>query len=225
MEETTELDLKHILKTLLAKKLFIIIMILFFGNAAFFSTYFLMTPKYTSYISMYVNNVKNVSDTRTDINDMQASARLVNSYISILESTTVLKKVANDSNLGYTTKEIKDMMATEVVPNTEIFRVNIENADPNHAAIIANAIADITPNELSKFVEASSVKVIDFATPAVEPSSPNIKINTAIGILLGFMLSIGIVLLREIFDVRIKTEEDLNKMFDLPVLGSIPEMD
>ena len=55
---------------------------------------------------------------------MQASARLVKSYISILESTSVLKKVAYASNLGYTSKEIKDMMTTEVVTNTEIFRVN-----------------------------------------------------------------------------------------------------
>ena len=55
---------------------------------------------------------------------MQASARLVKSYISIFESTSVLKKVANASNLGYTSKEIKDMMTTEVVTNTEIFRVN-----------------------------------------------------------------------------------------------------
>lgn len=223
MEEITELDLKQIIEILLAKIRIIIILTLLFGVAAFSYTYFLVTPLYTSSFSMYVYNAKSAQGEKTNSSDLDASKRLVNTYVAIIKSNSVLEKVEKAANLGYTANEIREMMSADAIDNTEMLRVYIKNANPEHAAMLANTIAEVTPNELAYYV-ASSVKVIDYATPAKEPSSPNIKNNVAIGAFLGLILSITFVLLKEIFDVRIKTEEDLERMFHLPVLGAIPEI-
>ncbi|NLV69310.1 MAG: polysaccharide export protein, partial [Clostridiales bacterium] len=55
--------------------------------------------------------------------------------------------------------------------------------------------------------------------------TPNVKLNTAIGFLLGLILSVLLVLLLDMLDVTIRSEEDLTKLVDIPVLGVIPTID
>lgn len=41
--------------------------------------------------------------------------------------------------------------------------------------------------------------------------------------MLGLVLSVGVVVLRELLDNRIKSEEDVRKYLELPVIGVIPD--
>ena len=59
---------------------------------------------------------------------------------------------------------------------------------------------------------------------STSPVSPNVRNNTILGALLGFVLSISFILLRELFDVRVKSADDLVTRFQYPVLGTIPEI-
>jgi succinoglycan biosynthesis transport protein ExoP len=54
-----------------------------------------------------------------------------------------------------------------------------------------------------------NVTVLKQATPPVEPSSPNLIKNIGASIAGGLMLGVGLVLLREHFDRRLRTAEDL----------------
>ena len=51
------------------------------------------------------------------------------------------------------------------------------------------------------------------------PSSPNLKINVALSLVLGTILGAGIAFVLELFDRRIRSADDLRGLFDLPVLG------
>lgn len=223
-EDIAELDIKHVVQVLLAKIKFIVVAVLAFGVIAFSVTYFLVTPLYLSSISLYVSNAKIMQQTRIDSNDIDASTKLVNTYMAIVQSDAILNKVATIAHLDYTASDIRKMMSMEAVANTEIFTVGIENPNPKRAAKLANTLAKVTFTELVNYLEGSSVKVIDYATIADKPSSPNMKLNTLIGVLLGLMVSIAFVVLQDMLDVRIKTEEDLEHLFSLPILCAIPDM-
>jgi capsular polysaccharide biosynthesis protein len=54
------------------------------------------------------------------------------------------------------------------------------------------------------------------------PVKPVVPLNTAIGFLLGLMLSTGIVFLLEYLDKTLKTEEDIEKYVAVSVLANIP---
>jgi chain length determinant protein EpsF len=59
-------------------------------------------------------------------------------------------------------------------------------------------------------------------TPAMEPvesSSPKILLNIILSVLLGGMLGVGVALLMELMDRRIRSEEDLEAAMGIPVLG------
>ena len=85
-----------------------------------------------------------------------------------------------------------------------------------------NALAEVAPGEIEKIVEGSSAKIIDYGKVPVNPSSPNRRNNVVLGVLAGVAVAILYITLRFLLDVRIKDEEDIYAMFELPVLASIP---
>jgi chain length determinant protein EpsF len=71
--------------------------------------------------------------------------------------------------------------------------------------------------------QQTNIAVLTKATPPLKPSSPNILLNTLIAIVLGTLLGVGIALLMELIDQRVRSVEDLMQLAGLPVLGVIPE--
>jgi receptor protein-tyrosine kinase len=59
-------------------------------------------------------------------------------------------------------------------------------------------------------------------TPSA-PSSPKVARNTALGLLLGFLLGVGVAVLLERLDRRMKTVEELEATYQLPLLAAIPQ--
>ena len=88
--------------------------------------------------------------------------------------------------------------------------------------MLANAIAEVAPGEIERFVEGSSAKIVDYAKLPTSPSSPNPNRNMILGGLIGFVLALIYITVRFLMDVRIREEEDLAVLFDIPVLGQIP---
>lgn len=67
----------------------------------------------------------------------------------------------------------------------------------------------------------TDVSMLNVAVPPLKPSSPRIMLNSALSLLLGTMLGLGFVLLAEMVDRRIRTDNDILQLAGLPVLGSI----
>ena len=57
------------------------------------------------------------------------------------------------------------------------------------------------------------------------PQCVNERLNIAIGFVLGIMIGVFIVFLREYFDNTIKTREDVERHLGLPLIGSVPVID
>lgn len=225
MEETNEISLQEIFMILWNKVWVIILCTLIGGVAAFGISAFVLDPTYTSRVSMYVNSNTERENTIANLNDINASQKLVSTYIEILKSDNVLSKVITETGFTYTPEQIRKMLTASAVNGTEIFEVKITTKDANEAAVIANTIAAVAPEEIIRVVKAGSVELIDEAVPATSPSSPNVLLNTIIGLMLGGVLSVLGVLVAEMLDNRIKHEDDLKKAFDFPILGTIPDLE
>lgn len=219
-----ELDLKDLLTLLWHKALWIILSILLGGALMFSLAYFLMTPIYTATAQMYVYNTNRLSVANgVSQSDLMASQKLVDTYIVILKSDSVLTKVASRVDLGYDAEQIRKMLSASSTNGTEAFSITINNPDKEHAQRIVNTIAEVAPSEIVRVVKAGSVEVIDYAKIPQEPSSPNIPIYTVVGALLGAILSVLVIILTKIFDTTIHTENDMGD-FNIPLLGVIPSL-
>ena len=182
-----------------------------------------ITPLYRASVMIYVNNVK--SSQQVDYisaSNLATSQQLVNTYVNIIQSDTVLEKVARSTDTDYTAAQIRAMMTAEQVDETELFFVYITHPDPRMAAEIANAVAEVAPGEIESFVEGSSTKIIDYAKVPTGRYTPSYRKNAMLGAAGGFLLAAAYVAVMQLLDVRIKSEEDLTQLFGAPVLGQIP---
>ena len=81
--------------------------------------------------------------------------------------------------------------------------------------------------EEAKVAEASvatEVQVVDSGTLPEEPAKPKKALTLLLAALLGALASSGFVVVRELLNRTIKNSDDVANYLELPVLGSVPEM-
>ena len=229
MEKAKEINILALCKSLLRKAWLIVLCAVVFGIGGYIYTDQCVDPMYRSSILLYVNSSAS-TDNKDNISssDLATSQRLVKTYIIILRSDPVMDKVA--ANLERSTGKklsgaaINGMITAGAEDETEVFRVSVSNTDPVLAAEVANAVAAVAPKEIEAVILGSSAKVVQQATVAGAPYSPNKTRQAALFAVIGAVLAIAFVLIREFMDVRIKSEEDLAEICDAPILGYIPEL-
>ena len=139
-----------------------------------------------------------------------------------------MEQARYEGQLPYTYEQLRSKVSGSSEGNTPIFKITVTDPNPEMAANICNTVVEIMidPNSgISGIVEGSSVSVIDYAVVAKSASSPSYMKNTAIGMLLGFVIACGIIILLSLMDSTIREEEFLlEKYKDIPVLASIPDL-
>lgn len=225
--EFIEIDLKRIWYAIWHRIWMVAVSAVLCAIMVFFITFQFVTPKYESSAMFYVNNNSvSVGDASFSITsgDISAAKSLVDTYIVILNSKACLNSVIDYAGVDMTYSDLKSMLSAGAVNSTEIFRVTVTSDDPKEAEKLANAIAYILPKRISTIVEGTAAKVVDHAVKASSPSSPDYTKNAVMGFLIGLALSVVVIALREIFDVTIRDEEDIERCCDYPILSSVPDM-
>ncbi|MFR5876220.1 MAG: YveK family protein [Eubacterium sp.] len=229
MDETKEIDidLRKIFYMMRTKLIFIVLATVLFAVAAGCFTHFFIAPTYSATIKMYAYSDADRVSTDSSITQTQLNTaqELVSTYIYILKSDTVLKLVASDLGLNTSPGALKSMIDANQVEGTIAFQVTVNSKDPELSAKIANSIAKIAPDEIARIVNAGGVEVIDLASVPQSPSSPNTRKNIMIGALAGFVLSFAGFFVYEMFDTTITNTKDLEREFDIPILGTIPKLE
>lgn len=227
-EETIEIDFMQLIRLAITRIRLIVFIVFVCAVSAFLVSKFLLTPMYTASATLYVNSNKTTVSQNITINDIDTSRELVSLYAEFIESDTVLEQVAatvsNDTEIPFTTKDIRAMISSSGVNETALMQITATTPSPELSQIVANAVADLAPDRITEFMEGSSVKVVDYAKLPEGASSPNVAKNTVMGFVLGAIIAFGLVFIMELMDTRIKNEDDLKKMFDYPVIGIIPEI-
>lgn len=226
-EEYIEIDLMRLFRALWRRAVILLLAIFLCGSAGLALASFVVSAKYEATALLYVNNSSiSVGSTSISLSDLSASQTLVDTYIIILNSRLTLNEVIEQAGVNYTFEEIigSNMIEAEAVNGTEIFQVTVTSKDPEEAERIANTIVRVLPDKISQIVDGSSVRTVDFAVTPEKRSSPSRTIYTLVGALLGLLISGGIVIILELLDDQIHSEEDLLQNYDLPILAGVPDL-
>ena len=140
-----------------------------------------------------------------------------------LEGTTTFED-AVFGTISVENDELQDQITTSSLNDTEVFRVFVQNPDPRAAARIANAIAEVAPDQIADIVEGSSVKIVDYAEIPTKIASPNYRRNAVIGMMMGMVLSAAVIVFRAMLDTSIRSEADFSQ-WEYPILSTIPDLD
>ena len=173
---------------------------------------------------MIVNTRQDVTSNVTS-DQINSATKLVATYSIIIKSDTVLQQVIENLGLGMTYSELNSRVSVQAVDDTQVMKITVNSTSPEWAQTVCDEILAVSPDIIKEAVEAGSVKVISKASLNLNPISPNIKKNTALGAMVGLVLALGIIVLQVLLDNKINTEEDVTKYLDMTVLGVIPQYD
>lgn len=107
---------------------------------------------------------------------------------------------------------------------SQILDIDVKSGNKKDAERVANEVADVFKERMPKIMKVDNVSILSRANGTSTQVSPKIFLNIAVAILLGLFLAIIILILKALFDKRMKTEEDVERELDIPVLGSIPKL-
>jgi capsular polysaccharide biosynthesis protein len=224
MEET--ISLRELFETL-KKRLALIIMVTMIATATSgVVSYFFLTPIYQASTQILVNQSKSEQQ-MYNWNEVQTNIQLINTYSVIIKSPAILELVIKELDLDQTVTELQEKIQVASEKDSQVATITVEDPDPKHAADIANTIASVFKQEIVKIMNVDNVTILSKAEVGDHPTpvKPKPVLNMAIAFVVGLMTGVGIAFLLEYLDNTIKTEQDIEKLLELPVLGVISTID
>ena len=220
MEE--EISLVELFDILKKNMKYIVITTLATTVIATLYTFFLVTPMYQSTTEMLVtqSSSENTAVSQADIN---TSISLINTYEDIIRNNVILDPVMEELDMDMTTGALRESITVQSDASSQVFSIRVENENPYDAAKIANTTADIFQDRIYDIMSVDNVTIISEATANMNPASPNNMLNIVIGVLLGGMIGIGIVFLRELTDNTVKSQDFVEETTGWVNLGNITE--
>lgn len=224
-QNTIEIDVFQLFKTLWKRKLMILIVALVTGTGAFAYSTFIVKPEYTSTTRIYVVNRNQGDKPGLTNQDLQAGTYLVKDYREIILSQDALEKVATNLKLDMPAKTLASKVQVAVPADTRIVSISVKDKQPEEASRIANSLREVAAEKIVAVTRVSDVSTLEEARPATTPSSPNVRRNSLFGFLGGAVVTVIAVLLIELLDTRVKRPEDVEDVLKIPLLGLVPDFD
>ena len=222
--QTVEIDVLSLVKTLWRRKFLIVVTAFVMAIVALGYSTFIIKPNYTSTTRIYVvNRQANGNSTLTN-QDLQAGTYLVKDYKEIILSQDVLAKVIDDLKLNVQPSALAKKINVTVPTDTRVVSIAVSDVDAKEAARIANSLRQVAAEKVIAVTKVADVTTLEEAEVPNSPSSPNIRRNTLIGFLAGGVLISVVILAVEVLDDRVKKPEDVEEALGITLLGVVPNM-
>lgn len=220
-----EIDLTEIYTII--KRSILVILALASASAilVFAYTKVFVAKQYTSSGTFIVNNRKTDTGGNITNDEINSAKGLTSVYSIIIKSDPVVDAVINNLSLDYTTGQLQSMLSVSAVDNTQVMKVSVKTKSAEEAAAIVNEILQIAPEFIVDKVEAGSVKIISDAKVHPKAVAPNASRSAVLIFAVVAMGSAGVIVLINLMDKSIKSEQDIEKHLGIPLLGIIPNTD
>lgn len=221
------IDISHMLKYIWRNVWIVIVAGVLTAAIGFSLSAFVITPKYSSSILLYVNNGSiSLGDLPLNItqSDILASQSLVKTYTVILKTRTTLESVIDKAGVEYDYEELAKMISATNADGTEIMKITVTCENPYEAANIANCIAEVLPGRIAELIRGATMEVVDSAIPKLQKISPSIMKYTAIGLVLGALIAVTVLAVLAMLDNTVHDEDYILSTYNYPILAKIPDL-
>lgn len=214
------------------------------GICAFAYSKFCIPEQYTSQVYMYVNNNAVVTNSgKVEVNDINASQKIVESCIVILKDDVVMEEIGerllqdypadeiskafsimqNEDGGNYiSSAEIKKTISLSDLNETEVLNVSVTTKSPEISLAVCEYVADIAPEMVKRVIDGGRIEAIGEPRFPESKSSPNNTKNCMVGAFAGVFVLLAYYILKILLDNKIKNSEEFNQRYDIPVFAEIP---
>lgn len=230
MQEKIELDLNEILKIMYKRKLLIGGVTIIIAILTVLINLFVLKPVYEAKVSMVVGQediMENIAYAYSS-DTVVLSQKLLKTYSEIATSETVLKKTVKDLGLQYDDEEyelFKKKIFVTYKENTQILEISVQDSNPVRAQKIANKLSDNFIEEADEFLPLGEMKLLDKASVPKKAVKPNKTLNVIVATSITFIVASTIILLKDLKQMKIVDEKDVERYLNLKVVGLIRNID
>lgn len=184
---------------------------------------------YTATASGYVATAGGGSDTGSSLVGDQLARSKVTSYIDIGSWRSVAEHAIDELGLDTTPEALVEHVVVTNPLDTVVIHVAADASSPEAArdlaeAWIAGMVAEIDDIEGDGTPGSAAVTLVagDSARLPSAPSSPNTRLNLALGALVGLALGVGYAVFRRVLDRRVRDPRDIEHETGASVVGTLP---
>lgn len=207
----------------LRKHLVMLILVTILGGALGFGvSRFVLTPTYTSTSMIYVMSKET---TLTSLADLQIGSQLTEDYKVLVTSRTVMEDVIQKLGLDMDYLELRSKVTLDNPSNTRILNISVLDTDPQRAKQLTDAVADSASGYIADIMEQDPPKIIEYGEIPLRKTGPKNGRNAAMAALLFLAVAVAGITIEMLTNDTIKTEDDIENYFGVPVLAAIPEKD
>ena len=217
-----EINLRDLLSYFKKHLILFIVMVLFVVSAGTIYSVFLLKPEYKAQATVILSSDKSKNTVQSEIN---ANKNLIDTYTEVVKSHRVLDRVKNKMQIDDTYEQLVKKVTVASLKDTEIISISVVDRDKNHSYSLANTIADTFTNEIGQIYNDKSVNVLDRAVEPQKPHNVDLVKQEAIYAAAGIVLATAVIFLMFYFDRTIKTTEQIEQLFKLPIYGKVRKLE
>ncbi|EFM11932.1 lipopolysaccharide biosynthesis protein [Paenibacillus curdlanolyticus YK9] len=224
------MELKEYIQTVMKRKWLIISIVLVACILSGIKGFFYTTPVYSASAKLVVNQSYEYNGiSMLDYNLIQTNLMVINSYKEIIKSKAIMDKVAAAyPDLGLSSDQLISGVSVSSSNESQIMDITFASTSYPQAAKAVNAIAKIFKGQNPSIMKVDNVTVLNEANvSATNPHPINMDpfSSLMISFIVSAMLAVGLAFLLDYMDDTIKTERDIEKALELPMLTLITKMD
>ena len=220
-----ELDLRELFSMFWSMKIYILLIVLIFMVVGIIYTCFFVTPKYKASTTLLLTtsqDEKAGAASTITTTDISINNNLVATYSELIKSKNIIREVIDTLKLSDSEDAIRGSISVSSVKSTQMIQLDVVDLDSKKAQVIANEVAKVFSKKVEEFYNINNVQVVDVAEEPTNPYNVSHIKDVIIFAAVGFVVSAGYVLIANMLDTTVKSEEDIKRKTGLTVLVSIP---
>ncbi len=223
-----EIDLKELFVIFWNKKIQILLVIIVFIIIGTVYTIGFTTPKYSASTTLVLamTGTQGGNENYITTTDVTLNAKLVPTYRELVRSKNVLREVISNLDMKDENEDVlrKNVTVTSV-EDADVIKIEVTHENAVYAAKIANEIAKVFSEKINDIYNIDNVYIVDEAEVNDVPSNINHTRDIIIFAFIGFVIALAYIFILNMLDTTVKSAEEIEKLYGVPVLASIPLID
>ena len=180
--------------------------------------------RYTATLTLYVS-AQTADPAQTGL----LSQQRVKSYIELIRSVPLSEQVVADLRLPLTAEQVAAKIDATSPPDSVLIDLGVTDPDARQATAIVNGVSaaivrlvdELERPAAPNTVPSVAVRIVRPASVPSQPSSPDLPVMLALGLLGGLVLGAGAAMARHLLDTTVKSAEQLTALAKAPNLTTI----
>ncbi len=159
----------------------------------------------------------------TDTDTLRAAGQLVQTYAELVTTEPLLDSAIAEVGADISSGELATDTRVTANDTTRFLTIRVQNTDPVLARDLANALADEITLLASRGTSRpeGQLQVVDFAKAPTSPIAPQVSLIVGLAAIAALLGAMVLVMLVEYLSATVRTKEDVERLTDLPYLGSL----